>query len=63
MTSRGDAQNHSKMVSRVRLPVRYCIMAEGLSLNITQENAMKIWLWHKIVLSLAPLVLLNWHIK
>ena len=26
MTSRGDAQNHSKMVSRTRLPLRYSII-------------------------------------
>ena len=33
MTSRGYAQNHSKKVSRARLPVRYCIMVTANAIS------------------------------
>ena len=43
MTSRAYAQNHSKMVSRARLPVCYCIMQSASSLH---SNVTEPWLVH-----------------
>ena len=65
MTLRRDAQNHSKMVSGSRLPVRYCIMVmikkirKGLEKATLKFLSLSRFLFTKLMFSLKVYSLVN----